>query len=394
LYNNFIIIAMEKDSFEWGNFCLHPASLCAGNIVELLSGGEQSFPAMLAAIENARSHILLEIYTFGDDPIGHKFRNVLENKAKEGVKIFLIYDALGSLSSSGGFFEHMARAGINVVEYHPLVPWKPHWNWFRRNHRKLLVIDGRTAFVGGQNLSEDDGPRSWGGRGWRDTQAQLSGPIVKEISALFWEDWTRYGKTITYLPARDDLAAPAGGNAVSVSVVSSSGLRNRRSIRRSYKYAISKAQKYIYITNAYFLPGRTIYRRLIKAAQRGVRVVIITPSQTDHPYVRWASWALYPALLKFGIEIYEWQTSVLHSKTAVIDGVWSSVGSHNLDHRSLHYNLEINVNILGAEFGHAMKRMFEDDLRTSKRITLEECRRQRFLFKAASRVLYWMRYWL
>ena len=123
-------------------------------------------------------------------------------------------------------------------------------------------------------------------------------------------------------------------------------------------------------------------------------MAILTPSQTDHPLVRWASWALYRRLLNSGIEIYEWQSSVLHSKTAVIDGVWSSVGSHNLDHRSLHYNLEINVNILGTEFGGKMKQMFEKDIESSRRITPEDCRNQRFLFKAASRILYWFRYWL
>lgn len=382
---------METPDLDWTDYCLHLSSVHPGNNVELLKDGEQSFPAILDAIEKARDCILLELYIFSDDSIGRRFSDALERKAREGVRVFVIYDAMGSITSSRSFFDRMAGAGIHVAEYHHLVPWKAHWNWFRRNHRKILLIDGKTGFIGGSNISEEDAPRSWGGRGWKDTQVKLEGPCLNEITALFWESWRRCFMPTPRLPERP---GEIRAGSTPVSVVSSSGLRNRRSIRRSYKYAISRARNYIYITNAYFLPGRTIYRKLIRAANRGVRVVIITPSQTDHPYVRWASWSLYGILLKSGIEIHEWQQSVLHSKTAVIDGVWASVGSHNLDHRSLHYNLEINVNIFGSDFGGRMKQMFEEDLKNSRRVTMEDCAGQGFLSKAAGRVLYWLRYWL
>lgn len=349
---------------------------------------------MLDAINKAGHFILFEVYSFGEDPVGRRFQEVLERKARKGVRVFVIYDAIGSLLTSRAFFDRMSFAGVQVAEYHPLAPWKPYWNWFRRNHRKILLVDGESGFVGGLNISEDDAPGSWGGRGWRDTQVKLEGPIIKELASVFWESWQRCRGDTGERRLGDAVPETKSGADTPVAVVSSSGLRNRRSIRRSYKYAINKAKNFIYITNAYFLPGRSIYKRLIRAAKRGVRVAILTPSQTDHPLVRWASWALYRHLLNSGIEIYEWQPSVLHSKTAVIDGVWSSVGSHNLDHRSLHYNLEINVNILGTEFGEKMKQMFEKDIESSRRITLEDCRNQRFLFKAASRILYWFRYWL
>ncbi len=392
----------EKQRPPWMEYCLLPSSVYNGNSVELLRDGEEAFPEMLAAIDKARHFILFEVYSFGEDQVGRRFQEALERKARKGVRVFVIYDAIGSLLTSRSFFDRMSFAGVQIAEYHPLAPWKPYWNWFRRNHRKILLVDGNISFIGGLNASEDDGPRSWGGRGWRDTQVKLEGPIIKELASVFWESWQRCRGDIAEIRPEDVIHRSASGgtppgaaaNGVPVSLVSSSGLRNRHSIRRSYKYAINKAKNFIYITNAYFLPGRSIYRRLIRAAKKGVRVVILTPSQTDHPLVRWASWALYRHLLNSGIEIYEWQPSVLHSKTAVIDGVWSSVGSHNLDHRSLHYNLEINVNILGTEFGGKMKQMFEKDLESSRRITLENCRSQRFLFKAASRILYWFRYWL
>jgi cardiolipin synthase len=171
-------------------------------------------------------------------------------------------------------------------------------------------------------------------------------------------------------------------------------MRNFRSIRRSYSYAIDRARKYIYITNAYFLPDRFVYRRLIKAVRRGVDVRIIGPDKTDHPYIRWATWSLYPHMIKNGIRIYEWQGEMLHSKTAVIDGVWASVGSHNLDHRSLHYNLEVNINVYDHRFGSEMARVFKEDLRRSKAITLAETKGRPFLSKAASKVLYFFRSWL
>ena len=167
-----------------------------------------------------------------------------------------------------------------------------------------------------------------------------------------------------------------------------------RSIRRSYRYAIDRARERIRITNAYFLPDRLVYRRLIKAARRGVDVRVIAPYDTDHPYVRWASWAMYGRLIRNGVRIYEWQGPILHSKTAVIDGTWSSVGSHNLDHRSLKYNLELNISVYDAAFGAVMEAAFEADLARCREVTLAEVRGRTLASKAASRLLYFIRSWL
>ena len=223
---------------------------------------------------------------------------------------------------------------------------------------------------------------------------------MAEIEKLFWESWFSScvslagtgGEGAPQAAIRQVSNDPAGD--VPVSVVSVSGIRNYRSIRRSYRYAIDIARDYIYITNAYFLPDRFIYRRLIKAVRRGVDVRIIVPLKTDHPYVRWASWAMYAHMLKNGVKLYEWQGEILHSKTAVIDGLWSSVGSHNLDHRSLHYNMELNVNVFSGEFGSGLKQLFMEDLKNSKEVTLAAARARPLLSKAASKLLYFFRYWL
>jgi len=348
---------------------------------------------MLAAIAGAKDYVLLEFYCVADDAVGRHFAALLRRKAKEGVRVYFIYDSVGSIQTDRKYFLGLAAGGVRVAEFRPVIYWKPYWNWIKRDHRKTVCVDGRCAFVGGFNITEKDAPVSMGGRGWKDTQARVSGPVAAGLERLFWESWeasTRVGGS-----PEPSLSVPQflpTGNK-RASVVSASGIRNTRSIRRTYRYAIDQALDYIYITNAYFLPDKMVLRRLIEAARRGVDVRILGPKETDHPYVRWASWAIFGRLIKNGVRVYEWQGPILHSKTAVIDGIWSSVGSHNLDHRSLHYNLEVNVNVYDRGFGAAVARVFREDLKNSKQVTMADVRNRPFTAKAGSRLLYMFRSW-
>ncbi|MBI4656003.1 MAG: hypothetical protein HY746_04545 [Elusimicrobia bacterium] len=394
---------------NWLDYCLKPDSVIKCARAVLLQNGDEAFPEMIDAIKRAEREILLEVYSFIDDSIGRLFKELLIQKSKEGAEVFLIYDAIGSILTSRDFFSDMEKEGVNVLEFHPLVPWKPHWNWFKRDHRKLLCIDGHTAFVGGFNISEYDAPVSMGGRGWKDSQVKIEGEsAVKELAGLFWETWhsAKNHQTAGFLsPAPALRFEPASettngsgicqiSNGVYLAIVAASGIRNVRSIRRTYKYAIDRAKRYIRITNAYFLPDRVVYRRLIKAVKRRVEVAIIVPGQTDHPFVKWASWSMFPHMIKNGIKIFEWQGEALHSKTAVIDGIWSSVGSHNLDHRSLHYNMELNANIFDEKFAGCMEEAFKNDLKNSRQVSLQDCKNRRLLLKLASKFLYLFRSWL
>lgn len=383
-----------REKENWSRYCASPQEAIEGNEVALLKDGEEAFPALLSAIGGARDFVLLEFYAFADDSIGRTLGDLLREKARQGVAVYLIYDSVGSILTNRVFFTGLAAAGVKVAEYRPVIYWKPYWNWIKRDHRKTVCVDGRCAFVGGFNITESDAPRSMGGRGWKDTQARLSGPAVAGIEKVFWEAWT--ASTPLSGPAEPCLpvSEPARAGDKRVAVVFAGGIRNVRSIRRSYRFAIDRALEYIHITNAYFLPDRLVYRRLVKAAQRGVDVRIIAPRDTDHPYVRLASWAMYGHLIKNGVKVYEWQGPILHSKTAVIDGRWSSVGSHNLDHRSLHYNLELNLNIHDGAFGAVMTRAFREDLKRSKLITFEEVKNRPFISKAVSKFLYLFRSWL
>jgi cardiolipin synthase A/B len=381
---------------KWKDYCLSPDNIFLHNNIKLISGGEEAFPFIVEKVKAAKKFIFLEVYAFSDDHIGRAFSELLIKKVQQGIKVYLIYDSIGSIATSSNFFKKMRQEGIKVKEYHQAAPWKPHWNLFQRDHRKLLCIDGMMAFVGGFNITEYYAPISMGGRGWKDLVVEIKGDIVPAIEREFlssWEDCPGFKEEISSLNAGEKNNASYKG-AMPAAIVSASGIKNMLSIRRSYKYAIEKAKEYIFITNAYFLPDRIIYRKLIKAAQRGVDVRIIAPFNTDHPYVRWASWSLYTHMIKNGIKIYEWQGAILHSKAAVIDGQWSSVGSHNLDHRSLYYNLELNINVFDKKFGSEMVAGFSADLKKSRRITIDDCVNRRLLSKIGSKALYFFRSWL
>jgi len=382
-----------RQNTDWRDYCFKPENTLDGNAVRLLKNGDEAFAETLRTLRSAKKYILLEFYAFADDVVGRMFSDLLLEKAEEGVAVYLIYDAVGSILTDKDFFTAMVSGGVKVGEFRPVVLWKPYWNWIKRDHRKLVCVDGEAALVGGFNITVYDAPVQLGGRGWKDAQVRVEGPVVGEVERLFWESWAAAKVSSGHAPFLKPGKKSFAGD-VCASVVSASGMRNFRSIRRSYSYAIDRARRYIYITNAYFLPDRFVYRRLIRAVRRGVDVRIIGPYKTDHPYIRWATWSTYPHMIKNGIKIYEWQDEILHSKTAVIDGIWSSVGSHNLDHRSLHYNLEVNINVYDREFGSEMTRVFRDDLKKSKPVTLAETKDRPFVSKAASKLLYLFRSWL
>lgn len=373
---------------DWAGYCRDLEHVTPGNQAVLLNDGVEAYPAMLEAVRSARSRVLVEMYDFAEDRTGRAFREALSERARAGVVVYVVYDAVGSNASSYAFFRELEAAGVRVREYHPLEPWRPYWTWFRRDHRKMIVADGK-AVVAGMNLSDETAAREQGGKGWRDHAVLVEGPCVTELENLFWGTWS--GTRAVPPASLPFIERPRRGNTP-VRVLSSLGLFALHSIRRSYLTAIDRASRSICITNAYFLPGRSIYRRLIAAARRGVRVRVVMPYETDHPYVRWASRSLHGRLMEGGVELYEYQRTVLHAKTAVIDGLWSTVGSHNLDHWSLRYNLEVNLTVFGREFGAQMERAFERDLEHCKRLDLKTWRDRPLARRLAEEALYLFRY--
>ena len=348
--------------------------LTGGNRVTVISDGDTCFSEFIAAIRTASESINLETYIFNSDEVGWEIARHLAEKARHGVEVNLIYDAIGCIQTSPEIFTFMREGGVEVLEYHPFLPWRKFWNVSLRDHRKILVIDGRIAFIGGINIGKEYSGKSYNGDNWRDTHLRIEGPAVRDVQFFFIENWYRYGGAIIenyrHFPVIEEVGKKL------VMVLSSKSRKKIKPIKESYLSAIRFAKDSIFITNAYFIPDKKIYRSLIQAARRGVNVCVLLPGKSDIPIVKYASRFLYKKYLRGGIKIFEYAESILHAKTAVVDGIWSTVGSSNLDRRSFRKNLEINAIILDQQFGEEMERMFYRDLEKSSQLEPESWRRR------------------
>ena len=360
--------------------------LTKGNKVTLLADGQATYQAMFKAIQGARDHINLESYTFEDDATGQKFAALLLRKRAEGVRVHLVYDSVGSINTPAFFFQHLRDAGIQTVGFNPLNPLggRADGGLRHRDHRKVLIVDGKLAIIGGVNISSvySSSPRAEekGGKPpihWRDTDIQIEGPSVAELQKLFLDTWSRQkGPALSgcdFFPRLRDQ-----GSAL-VRVVGSTPGESNRTTFIVYVSAISFARNSIHLTNSYFIPDAQIEQALMEAARRGVDVKIILPGVTDSKLVLYAQRYHYAKLLKAGVKLYEHGDSLLHAKTAVLDGVWSTVGSTNLDFLSLLDNDEVNAIILSREFAAQMEGMFARDLAESKPILWEAWQRRALL---------------
>lgn len=374
-----------------------PRAWISGNKARILKDGSEIFPEMLNAIKEAEETIHLETYILRSDRVGWRFAEALAEKAREGVSVKLIYDSLGSLTADRALFRFMEEAGVELFEYHPVAPWKwggkfP-WNLKRRDHRKILVVDGRCGFVGGINIGDEYADLSEGGGGWRDTHLKLEGPAVRKLQQIFLSTWMKNKKRRLKSDPAYSPDIPSPGR-LGVSIVASNGLRGRNQIKRAYLRAILRARKRICITNSYFVPPHWFLAALKKACRRGVEVFILLPKRSDVRIVDYATRALYTRLLKWGVRIFEWEGPVLHAKTAVVDERWSTIGSSNIDQLSFFYNLEVNVVVLGSTFGDKMERMFWDDFKRSREILAAEWTRRNRLQRFLENTFYYLVGWI
>lgn len=357
--------------------------LVVGNKVDLLVDGPTTYSAMFAAIEQAKNHINMETYIFEDDEVGRQFAELLISKQRSGVQVNLIYDSVGSINTPKEFFTTLKDGGVNVLEFNPINPLlaRKSWQLSQRDHRKLLVVDGQVAFVGGINISSVYSSGSFGkskpakgNQPWRDTHLRIAGPVVSEFQKLFMATWSQQkGEP---LAPRDYFPQLANKGNEIVRAIGSSPEEAYSQIYATLLSAINSAETQVFLTNAYFVPDPQLLAALKEAAQRGVDVRLLLPEKTDSALVFYASRSYYDELLSAGVKIYERQDALLHAKTALIDGVWSTIGSTNLDWRSFVNNQEINAVILGQDFGAQMQALFEHDLESSKLITLEEWRQR------------------
>jgi cardiolipin synthase len=344
----------------------------AGNRVELLRDGEQAYPAMLSAIAAANEQILLEMYWFDSDRAGRRFADALAGAAARGVETVLLYDAVGSIGVDPGMFDELRRAGVKVAEFGPIAPWRRRFRFgrlTRRDHRKVLVVDGEIGFTGGINVANAWLPREEGGDGWRDDMVRVEGPVVRGLVRGMLAAWYHAGGGPVARTRPSHYGASHSESGGQLARVIGEGYHKfRDQIRRAYVAQLYHAEKTAWITNAYFIPDPVVSRALTRACDRGVDVRVLVPAETDVEIVRHASRATWGRLLRHGVRIFEYEGSILHAKSAVIDGRWSTIGSFNLDYLSLRWLLEVNLCVLDDEFGSTMQRSFLRDLEQSREV--------------------------
>ncbi|HKN19294.1 MAG TPA: phospholipase D-like domain-containing protein, partial [Dissulfurispiraceae bacterium] len=362
---------------------------------------QATYAAMFKAMQNAKDHINLETFIIDDDETGRRFADLLLKKRAEGVQVNLIFDSAGSFGTPASFFQRLREGGIQVVEFNPVNPFKAHGHWrlAHRDHRKILIVDGKVALMGGINASEvcSGTPcrRSQDEKAplpWRDTDIQIEGPAVAELQKLFLASWLKQkGPELsgrTYFP---DLKEE--GNALIRIVGSTPGESNRVNFI-AYVSAIIFAEHSVHMTNAYFVPDDQILNALIDAARRGVDVKIILPSASDYSLALEAARYNYSELLNAGVKLFERRNALLHAKTAVIDGVWSTVGSSNMDFWSLLTDDEADAVILSREFAIEMEKMFDRDLAESDRIQWKEWKKRPLLPRIREWLAHLLSHWL
>jgi len=351
--------------------------LVVGNRTRILHDGDSTFREMFRVMHAARDHINLEYYIVQDvESGGERLGDLLIAKRRAGVAVNLMYDSYGSMATPGEFFDRLRANGISVVEFNPINPLRARGGYSLndRDHRKILVVDGKTAIVGGVNLfkgyqngsgsltGSDGGPSEF----WHDTDLEIQGPAVAEVQRLFLDHWREQEgpplDTTRFFPA----VPAAGGEILRVL-----GSNHRDLVPRYYATLISAirdAQTSIRVTAAYFVPTHDELEALERAARRGVDVRLLLPSMSDAPPALDAGRSHYSDLLEAGVKIYEIQNEMLHSKTVTIDGVWSIIGSSNFDHRSVLFNDEIDAVVLGRETAAQLETQFREDIQTSKAI--------------------------
>lgn len=372
------------------------------NRAELLIDGPATYQVMRQAIAKARRSVYVETYIFADDAVGQEFAAQLKEKARAGVAVCVIYDAVGSVGSSRRFFDDMRDSGVHVIEFNainPLAEGNPLLA-NNRDHRKLLIVDDTVAFTGGINFSEAYSSGSGGKpnrkkliEGWRDTHLAIYGPAVAGFKHTFGEQWKQQGGAAELVDKSGALPDKAGEDLI-VALQADGDSAGESPIYRAYLEAMEMARERIWITQAYFLPDQRFLDRLKQAARRGVDVRILVPGVSDSNLVLYASRSHYGDLIKNGVHLYENTSYVLHAKTAVIDGVWSTVGSSNLDFRSFLHNDEVNAIVLGMGFARSMEAQFVRDMKGSRSVTLEDWKKRPLTQKLQEVLGRSVEYWL
>lgn len=362
-------MAIGSPAFKQSIGSLISPGFVGGNRIITLNNGDTAFPEMLRAIRGARKTINFETFVFYSGEVPQTFATALAERARAGVKVRVLLDAVGAAKSKP-YRSDLRAAGVDLVMYRPLVG--PTFHRFNaRTHRKLLIIDGAIGFTGGMGIGDE-----WNGRAaspdeWRDIHYRVEGPVVAQMQGAFNDNWLKARREV--VQGSEDFPALAAKGSSDAQFFFSSPVKGRASVELMYHLAIASARRSLDIANAYFLPDDRMTEALTAAARRGVRVRILMPGEhMDQPAVRRASRKRWPKLLKAGVELYEYEPTMMHTKLFIADGRFVSVGSTNLDPRSLRLNDEANLDVLDSTFARQQTAVFEKDLASSRRVTKED----------------------
>ena len=366
------LYAVDDEQFLRSVGVLLGPPVVGGNRASVLVNGDEIFPAMLDALRSARKTITFEMYIYWSGTIGKEFADVLSERARAGVKVHVLIDSVGSGKLDKSMVKEMEDAGVEVERYNP-----PRFysigRFNHRTHRKLLVVDGAIGFTGGVGIADQWTGAAQDPEHWRDTHFRIEGPVVAQMQGAFMDNWTEV--TGRVLHGEDYFPAVKQMGAHRAQIFTSSPGGGSDSMQLMYLLSIAAARRSIELSAAYFVPDDVEVKTLVEAMKRGVKVRIIVPGRhIDSEVVRAASRSRWGELLEAGAQIHEYQPTMFHCKVMVVDGLWTSVGSTNFDSRSFAVNDEANLNIYDADFSRRQVRIFEEDLRRSRRVSLEEWR--------------------
>jgi len=346
------------------------SNFVAGNGIVTLANGDQIFPSMLKAIHGAQRSIDFETYVFWDGDIARQFAEALAERARAGVKVNAILDAQGTSKMGVANLALLREAGVKVQKYHSIIWWDIR-RFNNRSHRKLLIVDGKTAFVGGVGIANEWTGNAQSPEHWRDNHSKVTGPVVAQLQGIFMENWLKTRGEVLHGPEYFPPLSPTGPYLAQG--FKSSPRLGDNNISLMYLLAIASAQKTLRIENAYFLPDKLTRKELLSAAKRGVKVEIIIPGKhIDQKLVRTASRRFWPEFIQAGIKLYEYQPTMVHVKLMIVDDTFVSVGSGNFDNRSVRLNDEANLDVLNHSFAGEQLRLFERDKKQSRELTVND----------------------
>ncbi|SAL48072.1 cardiolipin synthase [Caballeronia humi] len=379
------LYASDDPQFPRSMSLLLGPPVVSGNRFEVLLNGDEIFPSMLAGIRSAQKTITFETFIYWSGEIGEQFAAALADKARSGVAVHVLLDWVGSSKMDKRYLQMLREAGADVIQYHkPRISGLGRMN--DRTHRKLLVIDGHTGFTGGVGIAEEWTGHAQDEKHWRDTHFRVEGPVAGHMQAVFMDNWIKATGDVLHGPDYFPEIAPAGDGVAHMFSSSPSG--GSDDMQLMYLMAITAATHTIHLASAYFVPDKLTINAIVEATRRGVKVQIVTPGKhIDTHTVREASRAGWGDLLKAGVEIHEYQPTMFHCKLLIVDELLVSVGSTNFDNRSFKLNDEANLNIYDRDFAKAQIAIFADDIKRSKRITLDDWNRRPLIEKLIERTV-------